>query len=672
MIRKTSYYLSLLTLAASLCYLLVACQQPDKGIVKALPFHNGQENAWGLVNTDGSVCIPAGSFNVQPSAVVGDMFTLPSSQGMLQLYTIGQPATPVTLRTFTRIGYFFDKVTLAQETPNGPILIIDKEGHDISSTAQYPQYDIVQMHNFSNERALFVTREGKYGYMDTEGNVTIPPIYDIAYDFCEEVALVGMNNSQGETGYQLIDPDGQVTGNVRLSGCLLDTRFSSNKLLFKELHNGHLGFLNKQGDAVLYLPTSVLQASRFCHQTITIRTNKGTGCMDDKGQICIPSIYQDAFMADESRVAARHGNQWGLLNVSGKAITSFCFDTISHFYADGYAIVKDKTHYRFINRKGKLTDSSFAFIAEDSIAQRLKPQLFTITQESEGSTSLSSHLMSKATEEKQEKQPETTTGHTPLRTSSHTLIENKDWKKITRRHPFYQEAAKVVSGKLEEQDSKNRRMILNYVEHLRTSYTTKDIDFDQLPNKFVLKTNNGGGSSGVVICKNKNDLNIKDAITKLERSLKNNIYTSYREWPYKNIKPLIFAEQYMEDKNNEELTDYKFYCFNGNPTYCQVITNRKRGETIDFYDMNWQHMPFYGLNPKCRQAIKLTEKPVALPKMIEIAKILSQNIPFVRIDLYYINGKVYFGEITFFPASGMGVFTPPKWNFILGSLIRIS
>lgn len=477
MIRKTSYYLSLLTLAASLCYLLVACQQPDKGIVKALPFHNGQENAWGLVNTDGSVCIPAGSFNVQPSAVVGDMFTLPSSQGLLQLYTIGQPATPVTLRTFTRIGYFFDKVTLAQETPNGPILIIDKEGHDISSTAQYPQYDIVQMHNFSNERALFVTREGKYGYMDTEGNVTIPPIYDIAYDFCEEVALVGMNNSQGETGYQLIDPDGQVTGNVRLSGCLLDTRFSSNKLLFKELHNGHLGFLNKQGDAVLYLPTSVLQASRFCHQTITIRTNKGTGCMDDKGQICIPSIYQDAFMADESRVAARHGNQWGLLNVSGKAITSFCFDTISHFYADGYAIVRDKTHYRFINRKGKLTDSSFAFIAEDSIAQRLKPQLFTITQESKGSTSLSSHLMSKATEEKQEKQPETTTGHTPLRASSHTQIENKDWKKITRRHPFYQEAAKVVSGKLKEQDSKNRRMILNYVEHLRTSYTTKDIDF---------------------------------------------------------------------------------------------------------------------------------------------------------------------------------------------------
>ena len=201
--------------------------------------------------------------------------------------------------------------------------------------------------------------------------------------------------------------------------------------------------------------------------------------------------------------------------------------------------------------------------------------------------------------------------------------------------------------------------------------TTKDIDFDQLPNKFVLKTNNGGGSSGVVICKIKNDLNIKDAITKLERSLKNNIYTSYREWPYKNIKPLIFAEQYMEDKNNEELTDYKFYCFNGNPTYCQVITNRNRGETIDFYDMNWQHMPFYGLNPKCRQAIKLTEKPVALPKMIEIAKILSQNIPFVRIDLYYINGKVYFGEITFFPASGMGVFTPNIWNIRLGEMINL-
>lgn len=477
MIRKINYYFSLFTFAASLCSLLVACQQTGNGIVKALPFHNGQDTAWGFVNTDGSVRIPAGTFAQQPSAVVGDMFTLPSTQGLLQLYTINQPTVPVTLRTFARIGYFFDKVALAQETPDGPILIIDKEGRDIASTAQYPQYNIVQMHNFSNGRALFVTREGKYGYVDTEGNIIIPPIYDVAYDFCEEIALVGMNNSQGETGYQLINPEGQVIGNVRLSGCLLDTRFSSNKLLFKELHNGHLGFLNKQGDAVLYLPTSVLQASRFCHQTITIRTDEGSGCMNDKGQISIPAIYQDAFMVDRDRVAARHGNQWGLLDTSGKTVTAFCFDTISNFYADGHAIVKDKTSYHFINRKGKLTDSGFAFIAEDSTAQRLKPQLFTIRQESEDSTSLSSPLMPKATKEKQEKQQEAIMGHTPLHTSSHTQIENKDWREVTRQHPFYQEAAKVVSGKLEEQDSQNRRMILNYVEHLRTSYTTKDIDF---------------------------------------------------------------------------------------------------------------------------------------------------------------------------------------------------
>lgn len=475
MIRKTHLYFSS-TLIACLC-LLTACRHLDKGSVEALAFHNGRDSAWGLVNTNGTIRMPAGSFAQQPSAVVGGMFTLPHATGQLQLYAANRPTAPVTQRTFARIGYFFDKVTPAQETLDGPILIIDKEGRDLASTAQYPQYRIVQVHNFSNGMALFATAEGKYGYLDTEGNVSIPPLYDLAYDFHEGIALVGMNNSLGETGYQLIDTDGRVIGNVRLSGCLLDTRFSDGRLLFKELHNGHLGFLDRQGNAVLYLPTSIRQASRFSYQTLTVHTNHGTGCMDETGQMVLPAIYQDAFVAGKDRVAARHGSQWGLLDIAGEAITPFCFDTLGCFYADGYAIVERQGSYHFINREGKPTDTHFAFVAEDSMAQRLKPQIFTIETNAAGQSAARPSTAHEA-HEKGQSLPQKATAETSAPTASaHTRIEAKDWRKIARQHPFYQEAAKVVSGKLEEQDSENRQMILNYVEHLRTSYTTKDIDF---------------------------------------------------------------------------------------------------------------------------------------------------------------------------------------------------
>ena len=125
----------------------------------------------------------------------------------------------------------------------------------------------------------------------------------------------------------------------------------------------------------------------------------------------------------------------------------------------------------------------------------------------------------------------------------------------------------------------------------------EDIDFESLPDKFVLKTCHGGGGAGIVICKNKSTFDRNAAIKRLKKSMKSNIYRYYREWPYKNVPRRIIAEQYMEDSNMEELRDYKFYCFNGKPTYCQVIANRSSHETIDFFDMEWTHMEFVGLNP---------------------------------------------------------------------------
>lgn len=150
-----------------------------------------------------------------------------------------------------------------------------------------------------------------------------------------------------------------------------------------------------------------------------------------------------------------------------------------------------------------------------------------------------------------------------------------------------------------------------------------------------------------------------------------NIFSSYREWPYKNVVPKILAEKFISNDVDLDLPDYKFYCFNGRPLYCQLIRNRHSNETIDFYDTEWNHLDFVGLNPKAINGKIPAEKPQKYDIMLDICKKLSQNIPFVRIDLYNIRGLIYFGEMTFFPGSGFGRFEPKEWNEILGSKIII-
>lgn len=159
---------------------------------------------------------------------------------------------------------------------------------------------------------------------------------------------------------------------------------------------------------------------------------------------------------------------------------------------------------------------------------------------------------------------------------------------------------------------------------------------------------------------------------KLEKALRSNGYWFGREWPYKNVKPCIIAEQYMVDDSGVELNDYKFYCFNGKPMYCQVISDRFKGETIDFYDMDWKRMEFTGNQiPSKPHAEREHEKPITFDEMKSHAVVLSQNLKFSRIDFYCINGKTYFGEITLFPASGFGAFYPSEWNEKLGQLIEL-
>lgn len=197
-----------------------------------------------------------------------------------------------------------------------------------------------------------------------------------------------------------------------------------------------------------------------------------------------------------------------------------------------------------------------------------------------------------------------------------------------------------------------------------------DVDFSQLPEAFVLKCTHDSG--GVEVCHNKASWNIEEVRLRVEKHFKRNFYYMLREWPYKNIKPRIIAEKYLSENEHSGLRDYKFYCFSGVPTLCQVIGNRETVETIDFFDMNWEHQPFSGMRmPACPNDVNRPERPENFAEMREIAKTLSQGLPFIRVDLYSVNGRIYFGEMTFYPYSGFGRFSPYEWNTIVGDMLKL-
>ena len=186
----------------------------------------------------------------------------------------------------------------------------------------------------------------------------------------------------------------------------------------------------------------------------------------------------------------------------------------------------------------------------------------------------------------------------------------------------------------------------------------------------MLKTNHSGGSNGVVICKDKSTLDIEAARKELNKSLRTNYFYKTREWPYKKIKPRILAEKYLEDESGSELKDYKFFCFNGDVKYCQVIANRTTKMTIDFYDKEWNRIELRE-PADYPNASELHNMPSNYNEMIEIAQKLSKDFPFIRIDLYNTNKSISFSEMTFFPTSGLGKFEPQEWSLIFGNWIKL-
>lgn len=196
-----------------------------------------------------------------------------------------------------------------------------------------------------------------------------------------------------------------------------------------------------------------------------------------------------------------------------------------------------------------------------------------------------------------------------------------------------------------------------------------NIDFALLPNRFVLKCTHDSG--GLVICKDKSRLDIPETRKIINKCLNHNYYYGGFEWPYKNVTPRIIAEEYLEDTKTKELRDYKFFCFDGKVKYLFIATERqKEGEDVkfDFFDKDFNHLP---IRQGHENASVPPEKPLRFEEMKVIAEKLSAGIPQVRVDLYEVDGRVYFGEMTFFHHGGWTPFDPEEWDTVFGKEIKL-
>ena len=245
-----------------------------------------------------------------------------------------------------------------------------------------------------------------------------------------------------------------------------------------------------------------------------------------------------------------------------------------------------------------------------------------------------------------------------------TYNEKLQWLKLNDIHPEY---SKLVD-KIEVKGFVASRIGEKYVIPTIAQWDSVDqIEWDKLPNQFVIKASNDSG--GVVVCKNKRALDISGAIAKLKKDGKRDYSQINKEYPYKNVPHRFLAEEYMEDESGCELKDYKFFCFDGKVKFLFVATGRQSGDTrFDFYDSEFNHLPIINGHPN---ADIIPVKPKNFDKMIEIAEMLSEGIKHVRVDLYNINGSIYFGEMTFFHWSGIVPFEPFEWDEKFGNYIHL-
>lgn len=246
-----------------------------------------------------------------------------------------------------------------------------------------------------------------------------------------------------------------------------------------------------------------------------------------------------------------------------------------------------------------------------------------------------------------------------------TFNEKLQWLKLFDRHDSYSKLVDKYEVKKYVADAIGEEYI---IPTFGIWERVSDVDFNGLPNQFVMKCTHD--SQSFIICKDKNSLNIKDVKSKLSKCLvKNKWYYQGREYPYKDIQPRIIAEQYLVDESGKELKDYKFFCFNGEPKMLLIVSGRGKDQCQDFYDMDFNLLPVHRINHPNSNVKRFP--PKNFEKMIELAKVLSNGFPHIRVDFYNINGAIYFGELTFFSGGGNMRFEPDEWDSILGSWINL-
>lgn len=249
-----------------------------------------------------------------------------------------------------------------------------------------------------------------------------------------------------------------------------------------------------------------------------------------------------------------------------------------------------------------------------------------------------------------------------------TFNQKLQWLKLYNRKPEYT----TMVDKYAVKEYVAKKIGDEYIiPSLGVWNTADEIDWNTLPNKFVIKTTNGGGGGGVAICKDKASFNVAKAYEKLQRSLDGDIYKNYREWPYKNVSHKIIAEELLEEPNKISPDDYKIMCFDGKVKLIEYHVGRySEHHTQDFYDRDWNKTAItqgaYG-----EFSEEAAPRPALLEEMIRLSEILAEGIPHCRVDWYLVNNKLYFGEITFFDGSGLCPFDKYEDDLLLGSWITL-
>ncbi|MBR6264085.1 MAG: glycosyl transferase [Prevotella sp.] len=242
--------------------------------------------------------------------------------------------------------------------------------------------------------------------------------------------------------------------------------------------------------------------------------------------------------------------------------------------------------------------------------------------------------------------------------------EKIQWLKLHDRKEIYSkmvdkaEAKKIVASIIGEEYINPTLCLYDRIE---------DIDFDQLPNQFVLKCTHDSG--GIVICNDKTKLDKTAALKKLNYFFHRKYFWYNREWPYKNVKPRILAERYLVDESGWQLKDYKVFCFNGDPKFIEVDYDRYVNHKLNVYDLHWNYIDFY-MTSHNDPNVKI-EKPKKLDLMLDLCRKISKDITFLRVDFYSIGDKLYFGELTFHPGSGFIQFHPKEYDWKLGEMLNL-